>query len=290
MRKGVALMITLMVIVVLGELIYLSFSYIEKAKNNSNSVEQLMQINLIADDMVGVIETTVKNIKTSDDLEFLYMMPLALELKNEKAMVTIETLPNSAVINLNNLVLKNGDVADKYEQVWLNILDKYEVKDPFLLTELVVGRISKKTQGNKKLLTMEGNLTERAEFDEILENYYTQSEDKIVFSIEWEDYIGFGNENIDFNFMKPTLLALMNDMIDLETAKKILDGTKFYGKLEDINLENDIITQLKEFPFLFFHPSFRCSCIYNKEDLNMEFVFDFDKNRGVSNFKILGKL
>ena len=288
-KKGVALLITLMVIVVLSEIIYLSFSYIDKAKKDALNMENLVQINIIANDMVKVMEKVLANINDADSLDMLYIAPLTLELEEQNVLVTIEILPNSAVININNLGNKNSAIASLYEEVWLRILENHEVKDPYLLTKLVVDRIKKKDK-EEKLLSEDGNFTARVQFDEILKKYYKNSEDRTVFNIDWEDFIGFDNEKIDFNFMTPYLLASLDEMIDLQTAKNILDGEKFYKKLEDINLENDIIQRLKKFPFSFFQPSFLCNCVYMKDDSEMKFSFDFDKEKGVHNFEILEKL
>ena len=289
-KRGIALLITLVVIALLGEIVYLSLSFLDKSKKSSHSVENLIQVNLIADDLVKILKNTLKDINSSSELSFIYNKPIEIELKKQKASVSILLKPSSCVININSLVKPNGELDEIYERVWVGISNKYEIRDPSILTNILVDNIKKREFYNKKFLFVDGNITNIKHFNQILESYFDKSGDNRIFNIPWEEFIGFENRKIDFNFISPFLLVFMEDMIDIDQAVEILNQTTFYKKLEDINLDKDIIERLKKYPFSFFVPRFKCSAVYRKSDTQIEFEFIFDKKRGVSNFEILGKI
>ncbi len=293
-KPAVALMITLAIIAVMTQIIYLTFTYLEKTKKSDNEIEQLIQANITIKNIEKMVIGFMKDINSSKEIKVLYELPIVFDLENN-ATISLTIQPDTNVINVNKLIDKNGETNESYRMVFDNILLSYEIDNPHLFMDLLLDTIDRDDVSRSyqteikevQPLFNDGGVINLKHFKQILDYYYKKTDDKKIYKIRWEEYIGFSGDKIDFNFISPELLTKLDDGIGEEKAKEILNGKKIYKKLEDINLEKDIINNLKKFPLVFFNLSFICSGSFTSKENGVGFSFHYDKKNKVTQFELI---
>ena len=207
MKKSITLFLTLIFLITAISIV----SVIIKKVSSLNTSYDFPQSSKI-------IQNTDNFLKKTDIKTILkyFDTPLFFSSKNGEFKAKIVIFPICS-ININDYLIKNRKNPD-IERLLDFLLDKYEVKDPVFLKDLILDTIdsddierSPKSEIKEQTFTFQdGGIFSFEHFKKILRYYEKEAEDKSVENIEWRKYFNFYKTQL-FKECAPEEIITLND-------------------------------------------------------------------------------
>ncbi len=302
MRRGVTLFVTLAIIAAMLGLVGVVFTYLESARSKAEFKASLIQGDLLYADTKAAIRRFQGPSPKNSAYKRIYETPLPIAtLNGEFGMMVhcspIADRPNIAWLGLGN-DRKHPIHFAVAEKIYDHLLQKVDLKNPTLLYEMITDALKNKRLKRFNILSninkKKGTITYR-EFQQVLDAYRFEADDKRVYSIPWRKWFAFGTDlrRIDSNFIRLDVLSVLFD-IDMQLIRGS-DGFERGDSLKQFLEANGLDTEWynatgdKEV-FVKKHPvdAMRCTVNYSFRDGRYALAFDYI-NKRVENFEYLGR-
>ncbi len=248
MKKGIALLITLGFIAILGTLIAFIFSLTNKVHNEVDNIHIKNQSSVLFSDVKKLLDSYSSQIEDESDFaNFLLGAPPFYDAKS-KLGLNIGIVPLSNKININS-ILANKKIDKNLVQFLKNICEKYNILDPSFFISLVLDTIDKDSLAREALSEISlqnpkysnGTIYDLNQF-KVLESYYANLvQDKNIFSVPWGQLIYFGNKNssmLDCKRISKELAYVIGLDSENYTGCSDLNSTRNKKISERYNLKN----------------------------------------------------
>ena len=220
MRKGFALLVTLSVLSIVIALSVVTVEYFDRARRSGTEIEALVQAETYFSDIKRIL-MSLKNKK--EIYAVLYQSGIPLTTKEGDLSAQMACHPLRSGIGLYWLSRHASEHYPKLheiaEKVFESLSEKYEIKDPSLLEEMIVQGVENSLKNKKKeAFTWQ-------HFESILRRYQFQSDDKSVLYIPWRQIFTLsplpkkGKYAILGDYLNAEAIALLFDM-DLESVRE----------------------------------------------------------------------
>jgi len=229
-KRGIALFITLLVIASILSIIAVSFSYLEKVKTDAGKVSALIQGNLFYKNTTNILKKIFPKGKAdSKKLKLVYNLPFSLSEEKSSFNINLVCKPLLNAIPIawldEKFTQKVPQKLDLARDILSKIMEKYEIKEPNSLEELILEPINDTTMSHgdiKPRINPKKGIFSKKQFDKILLNYRLKYDDDSVFNIPWDKYFVFKDiskkAKIDGEYITPELVSLILD-IPIESVK-----------------------------------------------------------------------
>jgi hypothetical protein len=290
MRRGVALLITLGVITTLITLIGISFSYLDKAKQNSTDMSALIQANILYKDISKVLVSLLGSKEANSVISTMYLLPVVIQEEGGEFYMNINCNPTSNGIDINWLSLKDDKTKVK-EFDFINhmldlIIDKYDIEHGSKLMELIYQAL----EGDKVLYNIPSRIKEKKfihskkQFNNILKEYQFQTGDSKVFSIPWDKYLSFVDKNslIDEQYLSADFISLFFNIEIEDVLENWVEGSSLVKFLQDSDGDMSLYDKKLFSSSAIKH--MQCSTTYNYNSQSYRFSFNYTDKK-VDNFE-----
>lgn len=278
LRNGVALLITVLMLAIFSILVLKSFSISNQFINDNNEIRLLAQSNRLLLDSKKIVKEALKDINSTEALEFLFLKPFVIP--NQNFTLTFSFFPLDNGLNVNKLLV-NSKRNEEFITIFENILTAYNIQDVQFFTDLVLDTIdtddTERAYGSEIILKdkffTNSKIYSREHFDKIV-NYYAQTkDDKNIYKIDWRKYIRFDEDAIDINFASIELLKVLlsNPYLD-SSFKKI-----YYENYDDLKIDEDKQALLKKLNVTFTTSKFLIQVVFDDFIKKVNFEFTYDK-------------
>jgi len=223
-KTGIALFITLMVIASIMSIIAVSFTYLEKVQKDAGATSALIQANLLYGNTIEVIKRFFPaGSDNSDKLALIYTMPLMLNESKSGFSLNLSCQPlmiGAPITWLDSKQTKKvPDKTTLTQEVLAQVIDRYEIKDPSGLEEMLLEGITGKRTKNQEYkgrLTEEKGIVSKKQFDKVLLNYAFNYDDQKALTVPWEKYFSFVPVNektkIDGSYLSNEFISVAFDI------------------------------------------------------------------------------
>jgi hypothetical protein len=224
-KRGIALFITLLVIASILSIVAVSFSYLGKVQKDTGKISALIQGNLFYRNSVDILKHFFPKGKVDTrKLQMIYTLPLMLSEEESDFNINLRCKPLMSGVPIQWLdekfSPKKPQKLDLAMEVLTKVMQRYEIKEPNSLEELILGAISREDEDinseyRPRLKSKKGFLSKR-EFNKILLEYRLKYDDVKVFLIPWDKYFVFTEiaktTVIDGVYITPELISIIADM------------------------------------------------------------------------------
>lgn len=289
MRKGIALIITITLLATFSILILENLSVSQKYSSDMEELLQIYQTNKIVLDSKEILKETLKDVNDTESLEFIFQQPFPIS--SEDLSLTFLFSSEDDRININNLI-KSGKVNEPLENILENILISYNIADSQFFLNLLLDTID--TDDKERVYASEiknyeeyfqdGGVYNLEHFNQILDYYVKNKNDKSVYTIPWNIYIGFNGNQIDINFASLKLLSFLIPSKNIDIAFK----NKYYENYDELNLDEEAINTLKKVDARFDTDIINIEVLYstNKAMRTFKYIYSL-KSQKFSSIKYL---
>ena len=261
MRKAIALLITISVILLITAIIYKSYNTSSKLiKKGLSEVNFYIQINQTTYDIVNNLNTYIKNKSINDfeDLDEYFLSQATIPIIYEKIgfKITISCKAADKAFN------PNINYDDNNISLVSSILERYGVLEPQILTNIIADTIDKdfdeRESGSEIVFTnplfRQGRIENFEHFNQILQRYIKITEDFTIKKIKFDKIFSFNSGlkgeylRTNFNYADNILISALSDgtrgintlseddIKDIKKKKKILRDDKALEK-ESIDIK-----------------------------------------------------
>jgi len=220
-KRGIALLITMMVITSIMAIIAISFSYLDKVKKDAGVTSAIIQGNLLYSNSVDILKRFFPaGSNNSDKLKILYTMPMMLNESKSAFSLNLNCKPlmiGPPISWLNrDLTRRVPEKTELTKKVLQNIIEMYNIENPSQLEREIIQAVRGEHDGNEEFtprITPQKGITSKAQFNRIITNYFLENDDKKVLTVPWEKYFSFtkGDNNrtkIDGKFLSAEFISV----------------------------------------------------------------------------------
>lgn len=240
MKKGVALLITILILAIFSVLVLKSFSISTQVVNQNNEIRLLSQSNRLLEDSKKIVKNTLKDINSTEAYAILFSEPFVIANKNFTLTFTFSPVENG--LNINSL-LQNSKRNEESILVFETILRTYNVQNIQFFVDLILDTIDEdvdeRSYGSEIILKdtffTNSKIYSQKHFDKIID-YYAQVKDaKNIYKVDWGKYIRFDEDAIDVNFASIELLKILLSNPYINDAFK----KTYYENYDDLKIDED---------------------------------------------------
>ncbi len=240
MKKGVALLITIVILAIFSVLVLKSFSISTQVVNQNNEIRLLSQSNRLLEDSKKIVKNTLKDINSTEAYAILFSEPFVIANKNFTLTFTFSPVENG--LNINSL-LQNSKRNEESILVFENILRTYNVQNIQFFVDLILDTIDEdvdeRSYGSEIILKdtffTNSKIYSQKHLDKIID-YYAQVKDaKNIYKVDWGKYIRFDEDAIDVNFASIELLKILLSNPYINDAFK----KTYYENYDDLKIDED---------------------------------------------------
>ncbi|MDD4504945.1 MAG: hypothetical protein PHE60_01055 [Sulfurospirillaceae bacterium] len=240
MKKGVALLITILILAIFSVLVLKSFSISTQVVNQNNEIRLLSQSNRLLEDSKKIVKNTLKDINSTEAYAILFSEPFVIANKNFTLTFTFSPVENG--LNINSL-LQNSKRNEESILVFETILSTYNVQNIQFFVDLILDTIDEdvdeRSYGSEIILKdtffTNSKIYSQKHFDKIID-YYAQVKDaKNIYKVDWGKYIRFDEDAIDVNFASIELLKILLSNPYINDAFK----KTYYENYDDLKIDED---------------------------------------------------
>jgi len=243
MRKSVALFMTLSFLIVAFALIASIIKTYEKI--TSKNMLFISQNSVIIKNSLNVLKNIEVN--SSQELEkIIGTFPISSKDGSFRAFIEIKPI-NS--ININDF-LKNKKIDKNIKRVIEFLAYNYDIKDTLFLEDLILDTIDKDYEERSPYSEIalqkkfQNGFIDKKAFNEILNYYISQTNDKNVLKVPWEKFFNF---KITQLYTPPKEIELLNEknetnfnIISIEKVKNFFVSIDINYSTQNINIIYDI--------------------------------------------------
>jgi len=291
MRKGIALLITLMFVMIISVAIGYGLSQMKQASKIVQNEDLIYKSSMVLNDVLTILKTSpdvnrLADENSSADLYTFFQTAeyLPLELANEKVIISLKSARSKLNINLLN---------KKNENLFRNYFNRYMVGSSYvdILKECMRKNQAKDEYNNYSSRLFDEHPTlfrdyiaSKAHLEKINAFYIKEYGDtnlKVVPFDELFDYRADLNELLDLNYATAAVWQLILDS-SKERAEILAQGAGSYESLKDLNLTPQEKINISKFKTTFFAPYILVNIeIIRQESVSkIAFVYDIKLKRG----------
>ena len=319
-RRGVVLLITIGFITAITALIGYQFSIVDNGLKRTSSEKFYYQSSLLlADIQQKLIPEVLKELKSMDTndsqnkdiiaqtISGYYNVPFPI-INDEKignAVITIT--PADTKFNINNLKKLSSEKRVFFENF------TQDLEDPILITDMIDlvletnDTISSsyeylKNENNLQLNSIffrRGEIVNIEQFNTILDNYYTMTKDKKIYSLNWDEVFSFESYNkkmvfseISYEFCKTIFSYKDSEWIGIYCTNNQEDtdsDEEIIPPCEEIASDDEDNITLSSYNIVCknYNPIIQISVdiMQNENSANFKFMYDIEKSKAF-NLKI----
>ena len=278
MKRGVALLITIVMLAIFSVLVLKSFSISSQFVNQNNEIRLLAQNNRLLEDSKKIVKNTLKDINSTEAYVILFSEPFVI--KNENFSLTFTFSPVETGLNINKL-LQNSKPNEDYIVVFENILSAYHIQNIQFFVDLILDTIDEdeieRSYGSEIILKdtffTNSKIYSQKHLDKIIDYYAQVKNDKNIYKVDWGKYIKFDEDAIDVNFASLDLLKILlsNPFIN-DSFKKT-----YYENFDDLKIDEDKQTFLNNLNLTFSTSRVLVKVVFDDLIKKVNFKFIYDK-------------
>ncbi len=221
MKKGIALVIVLIFIIVMGLLVTSAFRLTTRVALQSQKQKTIAQSAVIVQDIKKILDGRFKKIKSNKELSEIFSEDGLIYDKKSGLDIHIKISPLSNKINI-NAALINGKKNDYIIDILNRIYEKYNLLNPLFFTSLILDTIDTddiEREPFSEISLQNINYTNGSVYNQehflILQNYYAKiTQDKNIFKIPWGKLIYFGRnvsgyDSLDCDRLSDEMIATL---------------------------------------------------------------------------------
>lgn len=283
MRKGVVMLMAMALIMMLSLIVIRSTSVSDGYLKSMNEALFFAQFNRSFLDITKIISAQTANIKNAYELEIALKVPLVIhdEKSDIKSILRVNSAANK--FNINLLLDKNGTINKTFYDFVYDSLSQYQLNDINYFLAIVLDTIDKDDESrefqsefthlqNAKML--DGGIINKKAFEKVLEYYAKVTHDDKIFSIPWDEFIGFSGNDVDYNYLSKFSKELLSKFysISVQSGKIIED---------DNDLDEEQKAIFKALHVKYYVPILLCDIefAYAKQNMNIKFKYDIKSKR-----------
>lgn len=278
MKKGVALLITILMLATISLLLIKNFSISERFIEDHNELKLLSMGNRLFLDSKTIVQKTLQDINSTEAYDFLFSTPFVFSQNNFKLTFTFTPIENK--ININNL-LKNNQRQEDFISIIEKILISYNVLDSSYFIDLILDTLDADATERsynteivlKNRFFTNSEIKSLEHFEAIVDFYAQAKDDKNIYLINWNKFIGFTGSTVDINFASIELLRLLTENPYLDMSFK----NKYYETYDELGLDEEKIARLKKLHIEFLTTQFHVKANFDDLVKSISFEYDYDK-------------
>jgi hypothetical protein len=256
-KKGIALFSTLMILVLVIMLMAVALKNSTNIKKSILKDRYIIQENLTVTDVIKLVDNQIASKLQSlsgeqrvEAQNILFAHPLNIQDSVTNSTITVTLKPNDGRLNINFI---NSDKGEKFIKT---ILEKIGVKEPEILSEILLANITNldKYRDDYKIFLKEkdkraGYINSYNEFKYMLDIYVQNTDDIEVYAIEFEKYFNFYNNTdqkfnrladniLDINYIE---LELIDSVVSLKNSIRanIKQKDRVFYSLDELELNSE---------------------------------------------------
>jgi hypothetical protein len=285
-KKGIALLTTIGLIMILSLLILKSFDISQKYFEKASQRGVLVQLNKTFLDALAILQNSAKDIKDAESLSVLIGIPITLGVENNDFNVAIDISSAGGTININNLILENNSTNEPLYNLLRTLLAEYRVVNANFFMAILLDAIDKDKEERSYLSEAalksgkftDGGINSKESFNFLLDYFVANGGDAKIYSAPWFDIIGFWGDGVDFNYMSEPLFELIKKEYNLNS----LESGGFvssYDELTRLSLADK--EKLQALGVVFFAPRIFCDInfFYLNRKKSLKFLYDTNLKR-----------
>jgi hypothetical protein len=292
MKKGVALLSTIMFIVAILGFVTLNTKLFKKATGNIDEIQFMIQSGIIVDDIIALFKKTpmLKKVKNSQSLKMLLDLFIGIPFALEDYSVNI-ALSNTknAKFNINNLDENSSAIIE-------DIFIQKELSAPIYLIDIIkdiLKTVSDTTYYNTEWFdenpfAHHGNIINKEHLSKIIDFYKKKHYDTAVNLAFFDTILKYENNG---NSRTLDINAMSKEQWSLFVPNCGYFEEDYIENITDLNNRCGVETGLilKKLGFTsFFIPVVEVKIDISKENQNAHIVFDYNTNNAkVSNFEFI---
>ncbi len=290
-KNGIALFITLAVLASILSIVAVSFSYIDKAREDSGAVSALIEANILYANTTQSLNNLIPKGKDNKDiLKILYVTPIILKDSATSSLIEIKCQPlvNGVPINWLKTRYKEENKYKIANEVLDRVLQRVRLKEPNRFKEMLFAQIDPALNdgGVKDETSKRYGISTQRQMKNIIREYSLKYDDEDIFKIKFEKYFSFinneQNSTIDSIFVTPEAISGIYDMPMSLAMSWRADGSEVLDDFIALNAPNSTVDR-KVFSNMAKN-HLRCEENFTYRNKSYKFKFNYIEGRS-SNFE-----
>jgi len=293
-RRGIALLMTLMFVIVISVAIGYNLMQVKNASHIVQKEKMLYQNSMILEDVLQILKNSqelqsVVNDKTNENLFIFLASSKLIPLELPSLHVDVSITSARAKVNINTLSRKNEPyfreffahmmIGNSYTDVLKDCMSKFQAKNEYNNYNSVIF--------DENPYLFREYIASKKELDIINHFYLNEYNDENIKAVDFSKVFRFSadeNEKVDLNYAQPEVLMLLLGTTK-ERADAIYTLPKPFSLLKDLDLSDNEKRVLSKFKTSFFEPYVHITIKIQKDKANSTISFDYDiKQKKGSNF------
>ena len=298
MKRGIALLITLLFIISITFAIGLGLKYIKQASEATKKESFMIQTSLIVNDVMQLLKDTkeidlIVKEKSPEMLSMFLSQAEFIPFESSGIKMILELNSARGKFNPNTLVDVNGTLNASVEEALKIYLSEKSINESY--TDMLVDMMSKVKQDmsyNTDIFNYKPNLfrdyiVSYKHLSEINEFYLQTYREKHINSIDFGKLFYFSKDRdykIDLNYATPEVWQLLLGCEKLR-AQELSSGAGSYTKVDELFLSDEEKRQLARFKSDYFQPIIDVKVEIMQHDMSAKIYFEYNmKTKKGSNF------
>lgn len=292
MRRGIALLITLLFIMLITISIGISLKQVNMASSHVEDEKFLYQSSVVVDDVLTLLKSSqeLNDINSSQDFSTFLAETSFVPFEAEGIKVSLELSSARSKFNVNSLV----DASAKPKQERVAYLKQY-MSNYMVITTYVdilldsMGKIKEDMSYNSELFNdkpylFRDYIVSAKHLSELNDFYTSYYHEQSLKNINFKELFYFGKNNdykIDLSYATTEVWEMMLGCDNFRASE--LSAT-VYEALDDIGLSDDEKLRLAKFDTSFFEPyvDVRLNIMQDKQSANIRFEYDIKNKKGTN--------
>jgi hypothetical protein len=281
-RKGIVLLTTIGLILMLSLLILKSMDISEKYFDKANERGLFVQLNRSFLDALAILQKSAQDIKDAQSLSVIIGLPVVIGTDNGDMSIMMDITSAAGVININNLILDNNATNEPLYNLLQTLLYEYGVANSNFFLSILLDAIDKDKDERvyaseaalKGYRFNDGGINSKESFDYLLDYFVANGGDAKIYTIPWRDIVGFWGKEIDFNYIKEPLFTLIKREYNLN----LLQQDTVINSYDELQISLSDKEKLKALNIEFFSPRIFCSInfFYMEQTKSFNFLYDME--------------
>lgn len=282
-RKGIALLITLMFVIVITVSLGYALTQVNNASDTLKQEKFLYQTSFIVEDVLRMLKNApqvqeIVDSNSSESLGLLLTQSMYIPLNLEDTKLVLKISSARSKFNPKNFTVKNLPIMKQYLNV--NMVNS-EYGD--ILFDAISG-IKDDNSYNSRIFDENPNLfrdyiVSSAHLKQI-NNFYTKEyNDDALKNIDFDQLFCYGedtNTSVDLNYATAELWEMMTGTNKERASELQANGYGAYTSFEDLGLNTTELASLKKFKTSFFEPILFIELDIQKDKNQAKISFEYD--------------
>lgn len=285
-RRGVVMIVTLVLVMVLTLAILQSTTITQKYFNDITNSQFMVQFNRTFLDISKIISEATKEIKDAKMLSFIVQMPIIISDDKSELQGILRINSAAGTLNINNIIDSNNTINETMYDVLYSALKDYQLSDTLFLMALLVDTVdaNKEERSFESEFTYkdgarmsDGGIFSKQGLDEVLRVYAKLRYDSRVYQVPWEKLIRYSGKNIDYNYLSKNI----KEVLQREYGITPPYSNSLVQNDEDLTLTNEQKKVFKALNITYYEPDLKCDFefTYKERSVSANFTYHIQKRR-----------